>query len=169
MAEAGYAGGDISAAPVELAQEMLGHLSNGGRSSLVIRVFADIEQETVEWVWQDRTPVAWSLSPAATRASGKSFVMVALAVGLSVGAKLPGADGPADPISTLIVNYEDAAGVTLKARIVAAGADQRLVHNLDGVLDGVGIDSFQPEDARQLEAELIRRPRVAIVVIDPVR
>jgi hypothetical protein len=167
ITELGYRTGDTDD-DLEAARDTLARLDGLGRPSMAIRSFEEVERESVEWVWQDRIPRGAITIAAGDPGVGKSYVMVALAAGLSLGAALPGAPGPTSPVGTLIVSYEDAAGVTLKTRISGCGADERLVYNLDGVADGIGLRPFRPDDARQLEAELARRPEVGLVVIDPV-
>jgi hypothetical protein len=167
IAEMGYSMPEDLDAAAERAHELLGRLNGAGRSPLVIRSFADIEQEPVEWVWQDRIPRRAVTIMAGDPGVGKSFVAIALAAGLSVGAALPGAKA-IGPTGTIIVSYEDAAEVTLKARIKACAADQRLIFNLDGVADGIGLRAFRPDDSPRLERELERRPEVGLVVVDPV-
>jgi hypothetical protein len=167
IAELGYASDDIDGA-VEATRHTLAQLGGLGRPTMAIRSFDQVERESVEWVWQGRIPRGAITIAAGDPGVGKSYVMVALAAGLSVGAALPGANGPSAPVGTLIVSYEDAAGVTLKSRIGTCGADERLVYNLDGVADGIGLRPFRPDDAHRLEAELARRPDVGMVVIDPV-
>jgi hypothetical protein len=168
LEEMGYSLPDDVGKAAERARDLVARIAPPLRPSLSIRSFADIDLESVEWVWPDRIPRGGVTIIAGDPGVGKSFVMLALAAGLSVGAALPGGAAPTTPTQSLIVNYEDAAGVTLKRRIAACGADQRRIHYLDGVMDGVGIRPFRPDDAGQLESELSRRPDVAMVVIDPV-
>jgi replicative DNA helicase len=168
IAEMGYDGPDDLAGKLDRARDMLAALRSGGGGALVIRTFVDIEAEQVDWLWQGRIPRGMVTIAAGDPGVGKSFVMVALSAGLSVGAALPGEDRSRQPTGSLLVSYEDAAGVTLKQRLAACGADERMVHNLDGVVDGVGLRPFRPDDARHLERELERRPDVGLVVVDPV-
>lgn len=169
IAEMGYAMPEDIGAAVERAQRMTGELESPGRAALAIRSFDEIDLETVEYVWEGRIPRGMVTIVAGDPGVGKSFVVVALAAGLSVGATLPGAQHQTlGPVGTLLVNYEDAAGVTLKQRVTRCGADERHVHYLDGVVDGIGTRPFRPDDARLLELELVRRPDVGMVVIDPV-
>jgi putative DNA primase/helicase len=167
ITEMGYAIPEDASNALDRAQVMLGGLEVAGRSTFMLRPFAEIEAESVEWVWHERIPRRAVTIMAGDPGVGKSFVTVALAAGLSVGAALPAAESTL-PVGTLLVSYEDDAGVTIKQRLAACGADERHVHYLDGVVDGIGIRTFRPEDAPRLEAELARRPEIGLVIIDPV-
>jgi hypothetical protein len=69
-----------------------------------------------------------------------------LAVRLSRGWPMPnGSDGPATPVDSLILSYEDDASDTLRPRVEATGGDSTRVHHIVGVARASFLVAPHPE------------------------
>src|SRR5687767_7891891 len=79
--------------------------------------------ESVEWLWPDRLAVGHLHLLDGDPGLGKSLLTLDLAARLSAGLPWPdGAPAPA-PAPALVLNAEDGARDTTRARLLAAGAD----------------------------------------------
>jgi putative DNA primase/helicase len=122
---------------------------------------ADVEPETVRWLWPLRIPLGKLTNLEGDPGQGKSYITAALATALSLGRGLPDADTPEG--ETLFFTAEDGLGDTLRPRLDAMGADVRRVHAVDVPLDlspgGSGLAAVERE---------VERLRPLLVVVDPV-
>ncbi len=140
-------------------------------SPVLVRL-ADVEPESVRWLWPGRLPRGRLALLAGMPGLGKSFATCDFASRVSTGTPWP--DGSAcDPGSVLLVTAEDDAGDTIRPRLDAHGADVSKIHLLQGVhrLDrrGKPVEApFMLENLEPLEQALDTLSNVRLVVVDPV-
>ena len=84
---------------------------------------ADIEPEDVEWLWRPYIPRGKVTSIEGDPGVGKSMLTCAIVADLSRGRKLPGNQGPSEPIRALMLTAEDGLADTVRPRLEAFGAD----------------------------------------------
>ena len=98
---------------------------------------SDIEPEGVQWLWRSRIPRAKITLLVGDPGSGKSYLSLAVAAGITTGFALP--DGaPNDRGRVVIANLEDGIADTLRVRAEAVGADLSRIHVVDGARDANG-------------------------------
>ncbi|MFI4854807.1 MAG: AAA family ATPase [Phycisphaerales bacterium JB065] len=139
-------------------------------TSLMVRNFADIEREEVEWLWPGVIPLGKVTLIAGNPGLGKSFFTCDLAARASTGAAWPtGTPNPNGKSRTLILNCEDDAGDTIRGRLDDAGADVRLVDWIDGARVGETDEGFRLDSHLDLlERHIEDHPDTRLVTIDPV-
>jgi hypothetical protein len=159
---------DIAALAASLAQDIPADKDARGRKLILTRA-ADIEPEPVVWAWQDsdggRIP-AGSLGLAAGReGTGKSSFLIWLAAKITTGT-LPGSlCGLARGV--IYVAVEDSWKYTIVPRLMAAGADLKLVYRAEvQAVEGDAVSLSLPADNRLLE-EAITANDIAMVALDP--
>lgn len=130
-----------------------------GAASLRVACMADIEPETVAWLWYPFIPKRKLTIIEGDGGIGKSWLTCAIASAISCGGKLPTSD-PFEAGSVLFLSAEDGLGDTLRPRLDAVGADVSRIYALAEplTLDTIGLI--------KLENEIIKYAP-ALVVIDP--
>lgn len=129
------------------------------RDAVSLVCLADVEPETVAWLWYPYIPKRKLTLLEGDPGVGKSWVGLALATGVSLGKGLPGMkDG--EPATVVIASAEDGLGDTIRPRLDTMGADTRMIHAIKGALDfnNGGLDILR---------EVIELVRPALVVVDP--
>lgn len=127
---------------------------------------ADIAPAAVSWLWEPFLARGKLSVLDGDPGTGKSLVTIDLAARLSTGSPMPCSEGRTPIASVLLLNAEDDARDTIRARVVAAGADLSRVRVL--AAPGLGLERMPlfPADAAALE-RAIREFGAALVVIDP--
>jgi putative DNA primase/helicase len=120
---------------------------------------ADVEAETVAWLWHPYIALGKLTILEGDPGLGKSWLTCALASAVSRGKGLPGVE-PFKPSGVLMLSAEDGLGDTLRPRLDAVGADVSRVFALNKPL------TFDAAGLVALEAEIIERSPL-LVVIDP--
>ncbi len=135
---------------------------------LVLTPASEIEPEPVVWAWEDdgagRIP-AGSLGLAAGReGTGKSSFLIWMAARITTGT-LPGSLN--SPRGVIYVAVEDSWKYTIVPRLMAAGADLKLVYRAEvQAVEGETVSLSLPADNRLLE-EAITSNGIAMVALDP--
>lgn len=135
---------------------------------LLVRA-SDVAPEPVVWLWQGRIAIGTTTMIAGNPGLGKSQLMAYLSAVVTTGGRM--VDGSTAPDGDVIyLTAEDSFGSTVVPRLLAAGADLRRVHFLDGVAPEAGQErGFDlVRDCQALDALMYRRPGVRLVIIDPV-
>jgi hypothetical protein len=114
---------------------------------LIVTPFSSIEPEPVTWVWEGRIPLGSLTNYVGAPNVGKSTHAFDLAAKGSRG-ELSG-DLSGEPISSLILSYEDHAAYTIRPRLQAAGADLSRVHQIRATQDGRPDLLSLPDDLRR--------------------
>jgi RecA-family ATPase len=135
-------------------------------NGLAVVTMANVLPERVNWLWPGRIPYGKLTVLDGDPGQGKSTVTTDLAARVSTGSPLPTGERPRRG-AVLLLSAEDGAADTLRPRLEAAGADLTRVHLLDHVATGDG--PRPPELPTDLPAirEVIKRERIALVVVDP--
>lgn len=121
---------------------------------------ADVEERALTWLWHGRIPYGALTLLCGDPGQGKSVLTCHLAAMISRGGMLPGDQVRMPPGNVLLIAHEDASGVVIKPRLIAAGADQARV------LYCVDVPTFPAHVERV--AETLRQHQVSLVVIDPI-
>ncbi len=124
---------------------------------------ADVEPESVGWVWAPYVPRRKLTIIEGDPGVGKTHVSLAIATAVSLGHGLPGV-APADPANVLILSAEDGLGDTIRPRLDLMGADVTRMFAVEGPLSFGGDEG--EEGLAFVEAE-IQLHRPALVVLDP--
>ncbi|MCR9296359.1 MAG: bifunctional DNA primase/polymerase [bacterium] len=135
--------------------------------SLIVKSYAEIKSEAVEWLWQDRIPRGKYVIFAGKPGVGKTFCAMYTAAQVSTGGTFP--DGAKAPLGdVLIISSEDGAGDTLKPRLEAAGADMSRIFHLYGVEVAKGDDFLDlSTHLPQLEQFFEEHPELSLMILDP--
>jgi len=135
----------------------------------VVTSMADIEEESVEWFWEDRIPYGNQTVIAGNPGQGKSVLSIDIAARASTGLSMPLTPGEGDPISVILLTAEDSASNTIKPRLQAAGADMHRVFVMEGIREEGG-EVIQlmsiPDDIPLLKTQVLETG-ARLVVIDP--
>jgi hypothetical protein len=134
------------------------------RRSITAESFADIRAERTRWLWQGRIPLGAPTLLVGREKLGKSTLTVALAAAVSRGT-LPG-DLEGEPSNVLILSYEDAAGSTVKPRLLAADADTTRIYQPRAEREGVRDLVSLPDDVEKI-GELVREHHCRLIIVDP--
>lgn len=130
----------------------------------------DVTLQAVQWLWRHYLPLGKLVVIDGYPGQGKSTFVLDIAARLSRGAAMPdGTPGP-PPGDTLILTYEDDAADTLRPRLEAAQGDPARVHHVAGVSyngDDLLLPPSLPKDLALLETAIKNRPRMQLVIIDP--
>jgi len=131
---------------------------------IVAESFADIRAERTRWLWQGRILLGAPTLLVGREKLGKSTLTVALAANVSRGT-LAG-DLAGEPSNVLILSYEDAAGSTVKPRLLAAGADPARIYQPRAEREGVRDLVSLPDDVEAI-GEHVREHHCRLIVVDP--
>ena len=134
--------------------------------SAAIICLADVQRESVEWIWRSRIPRGKLSIIAGQPGEGKSTVTLDLAARITRGETLP--DGCTAPQgSVLLLSAEDGLADTIGPRLDAAGADATRVYALTAIktLDGARPVNLANDLPRLREAMDAVQP--ILVVVDP--
>ncbi|RMG39739.1 MAG: hypothetical protein D6725_04685 [Planctomycetota bacterium] len=138
----------------------------------IIHTMADIEPQTIRWLWQDRIALGRLTAVVGAPGIGKSFLICDWAARVSSGRPWP--DGaPCPRGDVLILSAEDDPADTLRPRLEAAGADLTRVHFLAGVTDRDADGqprqrSLSLDDLAAIERALQKFPETRMLTIDPI-
>lgn len=128
-------------------------------SCLSIVCMADVQPETVNWLWFPYIAYGKLTILEGDPGLGKSFMTCALASAVSHGKGLPESE-PFEPGNVLLLSAEDGLGDTLRPRLDAVGANVSRVFALAESVTFDELGLIQLEDA-------ILTHRAALVIIDP--
>lgn len=176
IAELGYEQPDDVGAAVKRAQAMMAEVVARasdvptGERPVLISV-ADVESESVRWLWRDRIPLAKLSVIDGDPDLGKSTITLDLGARVTTGSALPDGAACEHCGAVLVLSAEDGIADTLRPRLAAAGADLARVAVLDGVnyqgeLGREERPVILPADVHVIEAAIATTGAV-FVVIDP--
>src|SRR5215203_5527186 len=125
-------------------------------------LLADVEAETVEWLWERRIPLDKITVLDGDPGLGKSVLTTDLAARLTTGRAMPYGFQKREPAGVVILSAEDGAGDTIRPRFDAAGGDPKKV-----VLLGTEEMLAIPEDLGTIE-RAIKQVDAELVIVDPI-
>jgi hypothetical protein len=123
---------------------------------------ADVEPESVEWLWPNRIALGKVTLLAGDPGLGKSLATLAITAAISRGASWP--DAPHDPQpagAVVLLNAEDDIADTIRPRLDAHEADCGRVFVLTSLSD-------LARDIDQLSTTIDRTENCRLVVVDPI-
>ena len=135
---------------------------------------SDIEPEPVRWLVPQYIPLGKMVLIAGDGGHGKSFTTLHMAAMISTGRCCFGLDYvPHPPAEVLLISCEDDFGDTVVPRLLAAGADLRKIHRVNGI----PVKGEKPGERKilpfslayyeALEHHVSKNPNIKLVVIDP--
>jgi putative DNA primase/helicase len=135
---------------------------------LVISKAADLEMRGVDWLWPGRFALGKIGLIAGLPDMGKGQIAAFLAAAVTAGIALPCDEGSAPRGNVIWFNAEDDARDTVVPRLVAAGADLKRVHFVNGARVGGEDKTFSlVTDLRLLRRAIEKIGNVVLVIIDP--
>jgi RecA-family ATPase len=136
---------------------------------LVISKAADLEMRGIAWLWPGRFALGKIGLIAGLPDYGKGQIAAFLAAAVTAGIELPCREGSAPQGNVIWFNAEDDARDTVKPRLVAAGADPKRVHFVNGTRrDGADKTFSLIADLPLLRETIKKIGNVVLVIIDPV-
>lgn len=124
-----------------------------------LRCMADIQAESVSWLWQPYIPKGKVTLVEGDPGIGKSWASLAIATAVSLGNGLPGQE-PSEPAHVVIASAEDGWGDTVRPRLDAMGAGVKRIFVIDGPL-------ILDENGFALLESYLEMKRPALLIIDP--
>jgi RecA-family ATPase len=133
---------------------------------------ADVEPETVDWLWQGRIPVGKLVTLDGDPGLGKSTLTTDISATVTTGGAWPDGSQCHHPGAVLLMSAEDGLSDTIRPRAGAAGADLTKVHAVEGIsiVNESGEVTLRPptlEDIAALEHAIIETG-ARLLVIDVV-
>jgi hypothetical protein len=131
-----------------------------------VRSFLDVEARSVSWLWPWRLAAGNLAMLEGDPGLGKSLLTLDLCARLSTGRPWPDGSPSPGPANALILNGEDCAEDTVRARLAALGADMSRVFLLDGE-DADDTDHLQLPSGAALLEQAVAQTRARLVILDP--
>ena len=123
--------------------------------------------EPVRWLWPGFLPAGMLTILGGAPGCGKTTIALSLAATVTRGGAWPDGSRCNQGGDVMIWSGEDGHAVTA-ARLVAAGADMRRVHFIDGITGSEG-EAFDPgRDMLLLEATAEALPVARLLILDPI-
>ena len=123
--------------------------------------------EPVRWLWPGFLPAAMLTILGGAPGCGKTTIAQSLAATVTRGGAWPDGSRCDQAGDVVIWSGEEGHAVTA-ARLVAAGADMRRVHFIDGITGSEG-EAFDPgRDMLLLEATVEALPAARLLILDPI-
>lgn len=162
---------DQLASQASECQPATGKIEAKSNGRLRVVCMADVQPESIEWLWPHRFPLSKLSILAGMQGQGKSFVTLDMAARISAGTSWPDErDQSIELGSTIILSLEDGLGDTIRPRLNAAGADSLKIHAIPGVhkVDDSGERTFNvTRDVFLLEELIDKLADVRLVIVDP--
>ena len=134
-----------------------------------ITALADVEPESVSWLWHPRIPIGKLTLLVGDPGLGKTWLSLALAAAVSRGWPLPGDDEPREPRDVLFLTAEDGLADTIRPRLDALDACIPRIQALEGIRRKDGrVGNVSLADLDVLE-QALNAVRPALLVVDPVQ
>ena len=154
--------------PAEVVKRFREILEQDGAKTLTVRALGEIEPEPIDWLcerWFARGHLHLVAGPPGL---GKSTIVGDIVARVSTGTDW--ADGtPMFKGRAIIWSGEESEGQTLAPRLLASGADPRMVSVIGQVTDGADAMDFSPaQHLPLLEQKIIAMGDVALLVVDPI-
>lgn len=120
---------------------------------------ADVESETVDWLWHPYIPIGKLSMIEGDPGLGKSWITLAIASHVALGKGLPNVE-PSDPRNVLLMSCEDGLGDTIKPRLISMGADDTKIFAPSAIF------TFDKEGISKL-TRLVQEITPKLIIIDP--
>ena len=137
--------------------------------TVITRRGADIEPKPINWLWDGWLPSGKLTLLAGAAGTGKTTLTMGLASALTSGGIWPDGKHCNQLGNILIWSSEDDHADTLVPRLIAAGADMRRCHFIDGITQKGEKLPFDPsKDIPDLLNAVERIGGVSLLIIDPI-
>ena len=144
---------------------------DGAESRPVLVPLADVQPESVCWLWPGRIALGKLTLLVGDPGLGKSFLSIDLAARVTRAAAWPDDTDSAAPLGgVVLLNAEDDLADTVRPRLDAAGAKVERVTALQAVRDAGGVERAVclTRDLAAIERAIQSTPDCRLVVIDPI-
>jgi hypothetical protein len=162
---------DVGAAGDDFGRDDVGGDGHDGvqNDELVTTEAADLEMRGIDWLWPGRFARGKFGLIAGLPDMGKGQIAAFITAAVTAGIELPCGEGAAPQGDVIWFNAEDGARDTVLPRLVAAGADLKRVHFVNGARVGGEDKTFSlVTDLRLLRKKILQIGNVVLVIIDPV-
>lgn len=135
------------------------------------KLASEVEDGVLEWLWYHRLAYGMLSLLDGDPGLGKGLIEVYLAARMSTGSPLPGDldQRRREPANVILISPEDIPEITIKPRLVAAGADLSRVRIVTAVEDRHGRErAFTLPSDTGLLRKMIEQDDARLVVIDPI-
>jgi AAA domain len=113
-------------------------------SNAVFTSLADIQPESVKWLWEGRIPFGKVTLLESEPGVGKSTLTLELAARISRGAPMPLMKTHAEPANVVIFSDDDSLADTIRPRLDVAGADLSRIWSVDREIDKDDVAKLHP-------------------------
>jgi putative DNA primase/helicase len=138
-------------------------------SGLDVVCMVDVKPSAIDWLWQNWIAIGKVHVLAGEGGRGKSTILCNITAITTTGTKWPDGAQASQVGSVIILAAEDDVEDTLAPRLMAAGADLSRVFVIRSVFDDNRRRGFSLQaDLERLEAEILKRDNVKLVIIDPI-
>jgi putative DNA primase/helicase len=139
------------------------------RAGLDVVCMADVRPSSIEWLWKNWIALGKTSVLAGMGGGGKSTLLCTVSAITTKGDMWPDGAEASGIGSVIILAAEDDLEDTLAPRLMAAGADLSRVFVIRSAFDENRRRGFNLQaDLERLEAEILKRDNVKLVIIDPV-
>jgi hypothetical protein len=152
-----------------------GGIGDNSAGALSILNADEIVARNIEFIWKDRLARGKHTAMAGLGGKGKSQIFYDICARITTGAKWPDKSGKAPKGTVIILSAEDGPADVMVPRLIAAGADLKLVKIVKATRDDKGEHKFSLQtDLDKLRAlcEQIKRspntPPVMLIGFDPI-
>ncbi|MBN2186015.1 MAG: AAA family ATPase [Dehalococcoidia bacterium] len=143
----------------QLAEKMLARGRRTDDKGVSLVCMADVEAETVSWLWHPYIPIGKLTLLEGDPGIGKSWVSLAITTAVSLGKGLPGTEA-IESAKVVLASAEDGLSDTIRPRLDAMGAEASKIHSIKGTLD------FDNGGLAIMEG-YIETVRPSLVIVDP--
>ncbi|MCL1824550.1 MAG: AAA family ATPase [Betaproteobacteria bacterium] len=137
-------------------------------TEVVLQCADAIPLEPIRWFWPNWLAAGKVHILAGAPGTGKTTIALALAATITTGGRWP--DGThATPGRVVIWSGEDDPRDTLKPRLLAAGANIKMVRFVSGAIEGEEHRAFDPaKDTTSLCDAIVKAGGVQLLIVDPI-
>jgi putative DNA primase/helicase len=151
-------------------QRKSGKAARAAMSGIRLQNIDEVEMLNIEWLWPSRLARRKHTMLAGPGGMGKSQLACNIAATLSTRGNWPNNEGTAPRGTVLILTAEDDLSDTLVPRLIAAGADTKMIKTIEAVQVGDGTErKFSLlADIANLKQLIEELGDVVLVIIDPI-
>jgi len=140
---------------------------------ILVENFDEIEAEKISWIWENRIPLGMLSVIEGAPMQGKSTLMCEIIARLTTRTPMPYTEQIIEPAPCLLVAPEDSVSHVVKPRLMANGANMKLVRHIKGVEltkdSKRKVERFIMKDEfLDLLEEMIRVDGIKLVFVDAV-
>src|SRR5215831_7575161 len=145
------------------------HAGQAVDDDVITTIAADLKMHGVDWLWPGRFARGKFALIAGMPDMGKGQIAAFLAAAVTAGIELPCDEGNATQGNVIWFNAEDSVRDTVLPRLIAAGADPKRIHFVNGARIGGEDTNFSlVTDLHLLRKAIKRIGNVVLIIIDPV-